>query len=249
MDIKPHINNMNAICEHKYSQFKHILSGCRSILDAYHFADLYTKKHPEMRNIIYSMVNGKRYETVLDFRTMKNVLFDIDKTHYQENADEISEKMIKKTSDATQIKTLLRASKSKPLMPVQNIETKSPQHDIKTIRYIKIKQFDYETYADTISKPCPHCNHECNADTNASYVVCGYSDPKVGYDWDGCGCDWCFRCGKILCKSWENNKLFVDQNCIHDDVCCRKHAKEHGKHYPNDYCQCNNEHVKRNIIA
>jgi len=239
---------MNGICDHKYTQFKHILSGCRSILDAYYFADIYVKRNPEMKNIIHSMINGKRYENVLDFRTMKNVLYDISKIQYQDDADKVIDMMTKKTTDSTQLKTLSRSAKVKPVRQIQKSDTEIAQYDPKNIRYVKIKTFDYETYADTVTKPCPHCNHNCTASADASYLICGYSDPKMGYDWDGCGCDWCFRCGKLLCKSWENNKLFVDQNCIHNDECCRKHAKEHNNNYPNDYCQCSNDNVKRQIV-
>lgn len=240
---------MDIINEHKYIQFKHVLSGCRSILDAYYFADLYIKKNPEMKNIIYSMINGKRYDNVLDFRTIKNVLYDISSTQYQEDATIIADKITKKTTDATQLKTLMRIVKAKPHKPIPVKIENNTHNDDKEIKYFKIKPFDYETYTNTTKKPCPHCNHECSANTDASYIVCGYSDSKMGYDWDGCGCDWCFRCGKMLCKTWENNKLFVEQNCVHDDECCRKHAKDHNKNYPNDYCQCSNNYVKRNIIV
>ena len=50
-----------------------------------------------------------------------------------------------------------------------------------------------------------------NPDTD--YAICGYNEEtNEGYDWNGCGCDWCFKCGKILCKKWQANDLFILTN-------------------------------------
>ena len=230
---------MNAICEYKYSQFRNILSGCRSILDAYYFADLYTKHNPEMKSIVYSMVNGKRYEEVLDFKTVQHTIEDINNAQYQENANIVIEKISKNTVDSTQSKTFNRIAKNKPSKPIILVK-----EDHLPISYIKCKHFD-KINDNLIEKKCPHCNHDCKVDGKTTYVICGYSDSHSGYDWEGCGKDWCFQCGKILCKQWEMDSLFVKNNRIHNDECCKQHATENNKNYPNDYCQCNNKYVKR----
>jgi hypothetical protein len=52
-------------------------------------------------------------------------------------------------------------------------------------------------------------------------------------------------CGKMLCKNWFNHELFVEMNRFHDTECCKNHAKENNKIYPDDYCMCQNTHVNR----
>ena len=96
-----------------------------------------------------------------------------------------------------------------------------------------------------ISKNCPHCYHVMNMLENTTYVICGYTSPNQGYDWNGCGKDWCFQCSKMLCKSWEMNALHLQMNRNHDDECCSKHAQNNSHKYPEDYCHCNNIHVRR----
>lgn len=93
-------------------------------------------------------------------------------------------------------------------------------------------------------KQCPHCgrvNHFINSVD--SYIICGYS--ARGFDWKGCGHDWCFDCGKKLCKQWENNSLYVQSNRQHDTQCCTNHARSIGDNFLTNYCQCNNKNVSR----
>lgn len=237
---------MNIICEHKYNQIKHILSGCRSSLDAYQMADIYCKKHPEMKNIMNSMINGKRFENVFDFKTIKNNIQEINNCIYGEEANDIFEKISKQTTDQLYIKTFKRIVNNKMPKPLTNIQiTSYPHKKTKCTKYIKFKSLDYPPCSNMIEKQCPHCKHICSAIATATHIVCGYSDSHTGYDWEGCSKDWCFQCGKILCKSWDIHQLFQKENCIHDNLCCKKHAKEHKKNYPNDYCQCTNEFVRR----
>ena len=73
---------------------------------------------------------------------------------------------------------------------------------------------------------------------NTAYVICGYPDANRGYDWKGCCSDWCFSCGKMLCKTWDRDDLNVESNRFHDDECCKIHAKKNGHSYPKDYCNC-----------
>ena len=80
-------------------------------------------------------------------------------------------------------------------------------------------------------------------DSSATYVICGYG--TKGFDWQGCGFDWCFQCGKKLCKCWNVNHLYNLKNRFHNSKCCRSHALKTGGLYPDDYCQCRNKFVRR----
>jgi hypothetical protein len=93
------------------------------------------------------------------------------------------------------------------------------------------------------AKHCPHCNQLNFNETNTSYIICGYSNR--GYDWKGCGRDWCFACGKKLCKSWNHNLLFNKLNRHHDSKCCKNNAHNNGEDYENKYCMCKNDYVSR----
>ena len=207
----------------KYNEFKHILSGCRTCLDAYYFGDLYIKRNPEMKDIVMSMINGKRYDNIMDCKTMIDFMETINKCTYQDEAEKFIDITSTKQFDPAQSKTLKRIANSKQL---RNISFKSIKPNI-----IKLNM--------TI-KECPHCGHNCIGDNKTKYIICGYSDTKKGYDLEGCGKEWCFKCGKILCKSWNEHKLFNENNRIHNNVCCKEHSIIHNKIYPNDYCQCIN---------
>ena len=76
------------------------------------------------------------------------------------------------------------------------------------------------------------------------YIICGYSSNR-GFDWKGCGNDWCFLCGKKLCKSWNVDRLYSKINRFHDDRCCKIHSLKTNSNYLTDYCQCNNFYVSR----
>jgi len=227
---------MNVLCDIKYDQIKNILSGCKSSLDAYFITDIYCKKNPEMRNIMISMINGKKFENIHDFKTIKHNINEINNCQYEEEAYEIFDKICKRMNDQTHVKTLKRLIKNKPMAPVIR------HNDSNDKKVVDIKKYFHH---DKIKKKCPHCDYECLANPSISHVVCGYSDSHSGYDWKGCTKDWCFACGKMLCKNWHEHQLFQKNNCRHDINCCKKHAKKYSKNYSNDYCHCNNEYVTR----
>jgi len=223
---------MDIIDKNKYYEFSQILSGCRTILDGYHFAEKYSKINPESKTLVFSMINGKKYENILDLKTMRSLLEMLDNIKYKDEADEIIKRYLEKTNDATQLKTLNRISKSKILRPINEPKKESiivyPDVDL-----------------GLINKQCPHCKEECSAHVDTSYVICGYTNTKTGYNLVGCGKDWCFKCGKILCKKWDTHQLFLGINKYHDGECCKYHAKHNNKIYPDDYCMCDNINVQR----
>ena len=102
----------------------------------------------------------------------------------------------------------------------------------------------YNIYRKKIKRNCPHCNKVCVEYNDVPYIICGYSSNR-GFDWKGCGNDWCFLCGKKLCKSWDADRLYNKTNRFHDSRCCKIHAFRTNSNYLTDYCQCGNYYVQR----
>jgi hypothetical protein len=88
---------------------------------------------------------------------------------------------------------------------------------------------------------CPHCQKKNKAPFGTEYIVCGV-DPEgllpINDNDGSCLNDWCFDCGKKLCKNWDRDNLYDERNRMHDQLCCKKHAKINHFNYPLDYCQC-----------
>lgn len=208
-----------------FLQLKVILEGCDTILDALQHCNWYANKYPHLKNMIYSYTNGKIYRDNIDIKTKQNTLNDIFMCDSRDDAYNIISKMADRTNDDVFKKTLERIANKKHYKKIE-------QKIVNNVRYV--------------SKSCPHCLHTITMPADTNYVICGYHNTQQGYDWNGCGCDWCFQCEKILCKSWELNDLHLHINRIHDDECCLKHSIENGYKYPDDYCQCNNMNVHRN---
>lgn len=210
-----------------YNKYKHIMSGMRTIEDCYLIME---KSNLTIINkkILLSMIEGKKIEKCIDYILMKEIVRDLYNYKYREEAYAQIPLIMNKTNNLAQIKTFTRIANSKPLKPP----------------FISIREIN--TNVSNISKPCPHCSHICTAPKFSEYIICGFGNN--GYDWEGCGKDWCFKCGKILCKSWENDMLFIEENRCHNMECCKHHAHSNNKTYPDDYCQCNNDYVKRNTV-
>lgn len=92
-----------------------------------------------------------------------------------------------------------------------------------------------------IEKPCPHCGKINSASLDTTYIICGVDlngiVPINNYE-NYCNNDWCFSCGKRLCKNWFGDELFDEKNRKHTKECCREHARKNDLKYPDDYCQC-----------
>lgn len=228
---------MDIIDEMKYNEFKHILLGCKNSLDANYFADAYIKKNPEVRKLIIGMVNGKKYTCCKDFRLMQKIMKECNNCEYYEDAINVIKEYFpnkEKDTNNVQYRTLMRIAESKKHINFN-------ENSAKTLFMRKNKP-------GIITKNCPHCSKPYTGNNETTYVICGYHDTQYGYDWKGCGNDWCFSCGKMLCKSWDENKLFVEPNRIHNGECCKRHAQTHKKIYMEDYCHCNNKYVIRGKI-
>jgi hypothetical protein len=98
------------------------------------------------------------------------------------------------------------------------------------------------------TKNCPHCGKSSECPFDTKYVICGYDyNYKFGYDWEGCRKDWCFQCGKMLCKQFSDDYLFAEKNQFHNGTCCFQDSKNKNKEYILDYCQCTTENVNRSL--
>lgn len=203
-----------------YKKIKYIISGCRTLDDAIMMCQLFNLNKKE-KDLITSVINSIRYDSqVMDIKTFFSNIKEINNCRYQEEAYDIINTLIKKTADPVQIRTFQRLAKTKQNRP----------------QYVSLKEIRENNANHIITKQCPHCAHSCAGTRDTDYIVCGYTDH--GYDWGGCGCDWCFKCEKILCKSWEADQLFLPINRIHTEKCCKKHAAKNNNNYSNDYCQC-----------
>lgn len=211
-----------------YYKYKPVIMGARTTNDAIFIINK-LDINQKFRNILLNLINGINYPNILDNTEFIETFAEINNIKYKEDAYEFINKiMLRKTNDLAQIKCLTRKANKKPLKP----------------QYILLKDI-YKPVNTTIDKSCPYCNHICKGTEATDYMICGYGEN--GYDWEGCGKDWCFRCDKLLCKSWDIDQLYIQENRLHDSECCKKQATDKKKNYLSEYCQCNNTAVKRNV--
>lgn len=172
------------------------------------------------KKLLESLINDNRYNIRMDINKLIVYLNIINMLNYYSDAETIINDLQINIDDVVQINTFKRLLRNKTR---SNINT------------------------GIICKNCPHCSHANYVDSSTSYIVCGYGNK--GYDWKGCGKDWCFICGKKLCKSWNNNMLFNKLNRYHDNKCCKAHSHKSKSTilYEDEYCMCKNEYVNRKI--
>jgi hypothetical protein len=211
---------------HSYNKLKFNIIGQKTRDDAINMLNKYNLT-PLNHNIMMSYINGKKYDIAFDNETMIKYINDLNSLKYREDVYESINNLLQNTSDVAQIKTFSRIANSKPPRP----------------QFITLKELRQRNTEHIIVKNCPHCGHKCSSSKEKKYVICGYNDN--GYDWEGCGNDWCFRCGKMYCKKWERDELYLPTNRFHNSKCCKKHARLNNKIYPDNYCMCKNIYVCR----
>lgn len=207
-----------------FNQFKDKIKNTDNLNDAIHLfenAKLQTNNKNEQL-LLKSLIVPEKYNSSMNINKFKLYLDIVDFIYYKEDAEIILSDIISNNHDSAQIKTLMRMLKNKPL---KNYST-------------------YNDYKTIYCKNCPHCGKKNTGNMNTIYIICGYNNK--GFDWKGCGHDWCFKCGKKLCKNWANNKLFNKLNRVHDGKCCRHYALSIGEIYEENFCQC--EHNMRYIL-
>lgn len=208
----------------QYNMHKYNLLGSKTKEDAFSILEKY-KLDSKCRNLMLSLMQAKKYDHALDNSSMKKYINEISACEYKEDAFEIINQILQQTSDMAQIRTFNRLADPKPNRTYVATEEVGKKNNL-------------------TSKKCPHCGYKCIATRNTAYIVCGYGNS--GFDWEGCGKDWCFKCGKMLCKSWEQDQLYLPTNRFHDTKCCKKHATLHSYKYPENYCRCCTVFVSRN---
>jgi hypothetical protein len=229
-------NNMNNDINKVYNRFKGILSGCSTCLDAFYFSEKFIKAYPDYKDLIYSMIQSKKFGNVIDLRTLKSSILKLNEFEFREDADDYLNKFAKNSLDTIQMVTI-----NKVILNKKNKIT--DEEKIGTYKFNPEYKKEFDTLLMT--KNCPHCDKECTINEKTDYIICGYQDTKSGFDWFGCGKDWCFECGKMLCKSWSGNDLCSEYNRLHDSKCCKEHALQNKCNYHDDYCQCMTKYVRR----
>lgn len=203
-----------------FDEYKKKIIDATDYKDAESLVNLTTSVLSDNENgikIINSLLDKNRYNNKMEFERFLVYLNIISQITYKDDAEILIEDLNSIINDNVQINTLRRLIANKP----QSNNNKKNNY----------------------SKPCPHCNKIYMGNDNTTYVVCGYTDK--GYDWKGCGKDWCFMCGKKMCKSWNTDHLYNKLNRTHDGKCCKNYAVKSKSIYPNDFCQCSAEYIKR----
>jgi hypothetical protein len=175
------------------------------------------------QQLLNSLVCDNTYCPEMDLDKFKIYLDIFESMKYKDDAEKIMHDLMDK-GNLPQINTIKRIIEKKPIR-------NNTQKDEPNLMEIKL---------------CPHCKNKNIGYSNTTYAICGYSEK--GFDWKGCGKDWCFKCGKKLCKSWNLDLLFNKLNRFHNNKCCKAYASSHGDLYPDNYCQCSTTHVHRNKI-
>jgi hypothetical protein len=240
----------------KYNEIKNILLGCRNINDAKFLSGLYLKKNPESKKLVCSLLYGKIYFDCYDFKVFNEMMKKINECEYQENCDKLINEFfppknnnnINNNNNNAQLKTLTRILNNKKKESEKKTilgDKINPIHEFLTPPFFNKNNYIKKTKQNEYIKYCPHCSDKYIGSESTTHVICGYNDSHTGYNWTGCQKDWCFTCGKKLCKSWNENKLYLEPNRIHNSECCKQYAANKCEPY-NNYCQCNNKYVNRN---
>lgn len=172
------------------------------------------------KELISSLFDPEQSHTQWDLDKLILYIDIITKIQYFDDCIKVLDDVRHILDDKAQINTLMRIISNKPHKIIVN--TDSPK---------------------IISKNCPHCGIKTSGTNIVDYQICGYS--VKGFDWKGCGKDFCMNCGKKLCKSWNNDYLFNKLNRCHDAKCCKNYALKNNFKYPDDFCMCKTDIVKR----
>jgi hypothetical protein len=215
----------------KYYIFRNTIKSMQTKQDITNFynkfiIDVTDKTEIELIN---SLLESSNFSKIIDYDTFISLLNKLIKIQYRVDANKFVEKIIKNTDDIVQINTIYHvlhmANTTNEIVSLQDIRT------------------ELSDDMDFNNKSCPHCNINTNIDILSNYMICGYTEE--GFDWNGCGKDWCIKCGKMLCKSWQIDQLYDKNNRVHDKLCCKNHSQVNNNIYPDMYCQCIESYVDR----
>ncbi len=209
----------------EYNKYKVVFCGLNNIKDVNNMANLLELNKTE-KIIVNNYFNTMNHQDSLSYIEFIDLINSLKKLKYREDVIEHFYKLSFKIKDKIQLNTIKRIINSK--------ESKQNPNDIKEKNKYSLLKFK-----------CPHCLHYNIINEFQYYAICGYNDIHEGYDWEGCGRDWCVKCGKRLCKKWFENDLFLEENRYHDNECCYMHSKKNNLNYFLDYCHCTEQYVNR----
>jgi|AntRauTorckE6833_2_1112554.scaffolds.fasta_scaffold29992_2 hypothetical protein len=192
------------------------------------------------KGLLKSLLNKYKFIKKIDPDIFYIYIDIINSYSVYNNPENLINDIKNKTKDEAQINTINRIIKYK-----KNINYKMNTIDqlLKDESELDDNLFIYNDLKK-IYKSCPHCNKLFIGNKKTNYLICGFT--YKGFDWKGCGKDWCFNCGKKLCKSWNINQLFNTNNRYHNDKCCKSHAHKLTENYTENYCHCKELYVNRN---
>jgi hypothetical protein len=199
----------------KYQQYKNLFSGLHTQNDVNYFI----RRCPtEDTEIIQSIIQGLKLENILSLNEIFHILDQLRNCHYKQDVEEIFNQYPHLKNNLFQSTLLTQILESYPECLPPKIKT---------------------PIIETFTKKCPHCHKDNTASKDIYYIVCGFDPQGLSLPDDtGCACDWCFQCGKRLCKNWYYDDLFMVLNQKHNTNCCKLHANKNHLKYPEDYCQC-----------
>lgn len=217
-----------------YEKFREKIKRVKDYRELVCLYEIFEKSvaNPVELKLIKSLVNKQRFAKSIPLHKFCSFIINVknwlELENNQMNVLNILNETKLLTEDIAQISTI------DAIIEMNNVKimTVSPYKATNILNRYKVK------------KKCPHCNKSCIEYNDVLYVICGYSGNK-GYDWTGCSNDWCFQCGKRLCKSWDKNELYNKINRFHDKKCCKIDAQRLGCDYYEEYCQCEHFFVKR----
>ena len=193
--------------------FRKLIECADNKNDADELYNIYKHKvSPQYQYIMKSIIDGKIYNKSLDTITFYKILVFLNNIQYRDECDKYVNVIYQKTDDIIQKKIIDKIIDNK-----------------------KFSNLNKKSITINITKNCPHCNKPYTKIHDSDYVICGFYDK--GYNPNGCGKDWCFKCEKILCKTWYKHQLFNYNNRHHNGICCKRHATIKHENY-NNYCNC-----------
>ena len=216
---------MSSILDNKkYKEYRLLINSVTSNDDIEYIYNLYSKqiKNPYIKYLMKSYTNSFYNNYSIGIREFMNILDKFKDFKYRDDARDLIRTIFKRTINETQRNTIIRIIGRLPP---------------KTIAVTKIS-------GKKTHKKCPHCQKFTESTIDSTYVICGYTER--GFDLDGCGKDWCFRCGKKLCKSWYVHELFIHDNRYHNDKCCKLAAYRNNENRKM-YCRCKNIYINHRI--
>ena len=143
--------------------YKTIQLGMMNITpDALYFAEKLLKNNVEYKELLIGMIYGRKYDKVLDFRTLSHTLSELNDVEYRDEVDDFIDKNLKNNVDLTQLNSIMRISriknikievipkeknKIKEFVGLYSINEKKPDSETRLAAYInQYEKFEQKKY-------------------------------------------------------------------------------------------------------